>query len=117
MNLPSASPNENMKTASTINPMPARRAERWLVVIDIFARKFMCDYLREARQPSRLSGNRKSFSRHSEMCPLAQARNDGSYCRHNTSAVLVPQQLFSQDIRHDRVRSRAASHGAGPTLV
>src|ERR1019366_5610700 len=93
MNLPSASPNENMKTASTINPMPARRAERWAGGIEIFARRFMCDYLREARKPSRLSGNRKSFSRHSAMRPLAQARNDGSYCRHNTSAVPVRQQL------------------------
>ena len=28
MNLPSASPNENMKIDSSINPMPASRAER-----------------------------------------------------------------------------------------
>ena len=41
MNLPSASPNENMKTASTINPMPARRAERSSAVMEIFARRLI----------------------------------------------------------------------------
>src|SRR5882724_13617586 len=41
MNLPSASPNENMQTAASIRPMPARRAERSSVVAGILASKFI----------------------------------------------------------------------------
>src|SRR5258708_2632838 len=40
MNFPSASPNENMKTPSSIRPMPASRAERSSEV-DGFAREVM----------------------------------------------------------------------------
>ena len=40
MNFPSASPNENMKTPSIINPMPASRAER-SSAIEGFARRVM----------------------------------------------------------------------------
>src|ERR1700677_2315604 len=96
MNLPSASPNENMKTDSAINPMPARRAERSSAPVEIFARKFMCGYLREATQASRLSGNRKTFSRHSGMRHLAQAWNDGGWLpppdRCDTDVTNLPQE-------------------------
>src|ERR1700732_356899 len=37
MNFPSASPNENMNIDSSINPMPARRAERSSNPVEIFA--------------------------------------------------------------------------------
>src|SRR5881397_3503567 len=36
MNFPSASPNENMNIDSSINPMPARRAERSSAAMEIF---------------------------------------------------------------------------------
>ena len=42
MNFPSASPNENMKIASSINPMPASRAERSSEV-ESFANRLISD--------------------------------------------------------------------------
>ncbi len=41
MNLPMASPNENMKIESSINPMPARRAERSAAAVEILASRVM----------------------------------------------------------------------------
>jgi hypothetical protein len=41
MNLPSASPNENMKIASSISPMPASRAERSSSPVEIFESSVM----------------------------------------------------------------------------
>ena len=46
MYLPSASPNENMKTDSTINPIPARRAERSSAALEIFAKRLIYDSLK-----------------------------------------------------------------------
>src|SRR5271169_5957793 len=41
MNLPMASPNENMKIDSSINPTPARGAERSSVDAEIFDSRFI----------------------------------------------------------------------------
>src|SRR5882724_2662414 len=41
MNLPMASPNENMKIDSSINPTPARRAERSSEVVEIFVNRLI----------------------------------------------------------------------------
>jgi hypothetical protein len=42
MNLPKASPNENMQTPASINAMPARRADRPpVVVVEIFESKLI----------------------------------------------------------------------------
>src|SRR5258708_37075918 len=43
MNLPSASPNENMKIDSSISPMPARRAERSSAKVESFPKRFNGD--------------------------------------------------------------------------
>src|SRR6516162_6972379 len=41
MNLPSASPKENMQTPASIRAMPASRAERSSVATEIFLKKFI----------------------------------------------------------------------------
>jgi hypothetical protein len=43
MNFPSASPNENMNIDSSINPMPARRAERSSAAVEILAKRVIDD--------------------------------------------------------------------------
>jgi len=43
MNFPSASPNENMNIDNSINPMPARRAERSSAAGEILAKRVIDD--------------------------------------------------------------------------
>src|SRR6266404_6691868 len=124
MNFPSASPNENMNIDSSINPMAGRRAERSSAAVEILANRLMDDRGVFPSWPD-LFRPYTSFtpSRFKDVDARHKAGHDelrGIDCRRNTSATPIGHQSprnAPQEIRHDRARSRRASHGATTTLV
>src|SRR5664279_2118048 len=100
MNLPSASPKENMKIDSSISPMPATRAERWSYV-DGFAKRLILDSLKDR---ARLSGCGHSLHRHSGMVRrtrpgISRFRVRGFASPRNDETVLPRQHLCDTDMR------------------
>src|SRR6267142_3988615 len=93
MNFPSASPNENMNIDNSINPIPARRAERSSAALEILASRLIWDSL---KGELRLSGCWNCLQRHSGMRPLAQARNP-----YSRSWLRIPGSLVSLTPRYD----------------
>src|SRR6516162_488751 len=126
MYFPSASPNANMNTPSSIKPTPARYAERASLWGEILASKVMLFFVmaglkRIARLLYKAAPPSRPFvRRHFKDVGACGKPADVSFCRlrqspRRDSDTASPDA--PEDRRHARLRSRRAPHGAAATLV
>src|SRR6478752_168452 len=123
MNLPSASPNENMNIDSSISPMPARRAERSSVPVEILASRLIewVTLILRSGLLGRVSKDEASWFE----TALTRLLTMRSRLRQSRRAIAAAGPLryrcasapSAREISHDRVRPRAASHGGAAALV